>query len=519
MSRKSKNCIRGLIFFISALLISSCSSGEIENHSDAGDDSGSETAGLDAGTEQDAGADVIEYYDAGLLDEFWGEAPDTDTRIALFDDLWQELADNYAAFGAAPVDWDEIRDRYRPEIRKARGYGRFFALLSRMIAELRDAHTRVISSEICGNLRDIPMYEKRPPVFVKWDYKNALGVCITPLDDNSLLVYKAEPDNPAGLKPGDILLGYDGKTWSENIEWIDERELPLCGLQGTTDLTEHYRKMYWIVANAHLFGELDFMRHGSAEKESISTESLISYSTDILCTDQIGIDSVDFPSEPPNANGTGMTSWGVIPGTNIGYIYIYSWGPEVLVDFETAALELMNTDALIIDQRFNLGGFPPTESGAFAILFNEDIESIMDTAVRADPDDYLALEINENNSFGIDADESTFYDNPIAVLQGPKAGSGGDMFPYLMSYHPRVRRFGRPTQGHFSAMGYYWNPDPYLNDLQVGYAMEVMLDMDGNLLHGTLQYPEEKVWLDPDDAADGIDTVIESALKWIESEQ
>ena len=44
----------------------------------------------------------------------------------------------------------------------------------------------------------------------------------------------------------------------------------------------------------------------------------------------------------------------------------------------------------------------------------------------------------------IDADEATYYDHPIAVLQGPHAASAGDIFPYFMRNHPRARRFGLP---------------------------------------------------------------------------
>jgi len=45
-----------------------------------------------------------------------------------------------------------------------------------------------------------------------------------------------------------------------------------------------------------------------------------------------------------------------------------------------------------------------------------------------------------------------------------------------------------------------------------------MVDTDGNCLQGREQELDVEVWLDPDDVAYGIDTVVETALEWIEYE-
>ncbi|MCP4674575.1 MAG: hypothetical protein GY854_03475 [Deltaproteobacteria bacterium] len=133
-----------------------------------------------------------------------------------------------------------------------------------------------------------------------------------------------------------------------------------------------------------------------------------------------------------------------------------------------------------------------------------------------DSEDRTALVMSEDQWMYIDADESTFWDKPIAVLTGHKADSGGDLWPYLMSYHPRVRRFGRPTNGAFSGWQLFWEIDPYLGDLHMAYPPCAMVDTDLNMVHGTDIHPEVSIWLEQDDVAQGIDTVVEAAIAWIE---
>ncbi len=471
------------------------------------------------------------------VDAFWGEGPDEETRLALFDEIWQELADHYAAFAVKDIDWDQERSVYRTRVEAAKSHGRFFQALSDLLGNmLQDGHTWIFSEKIC--LDFVPA--DRPPVFRLYMHTSTLGACATPTDDGDLLVYRVAPYNPAGLKPGDLILGYDGKTWSQQLKAIDDLGLPVCGFFAPSPQAQEYNRMVNVVNNAHLFETLDIRRRGTKADESIPVDDLLDYANDedrdlfnpasgLLCSEQLPVEGIEFPwtdyedSGDP-MDGAGQTMWGIIDGTNIGYIYLYSWGQSLFEDFEEAVADLMDTDGLVIDQRYNVGGYAAWEDG-LALLFDEDHTHVLWHAFRdTDAEDYTALDFEQSHpGYGwrnIIADTETFYDRPIAVLQGPHAASAGDIFPYFMTYHPHSRRFGLTTHGSFGGLSPYWytESDPYMSDLYMVYTNHTDFDSDLNYLQGTDQIPEEVVRLDPDDVAEGIDTVVQAALDWIADE-
>ncbi len=446
------------------------------------------------------------------VDGYWAEAPDTETRLAIFDQLWTTLGASYASFAASGVDWDAIRETYRPLVEAAESQGRFFQLLGDIFLTLQDGHSYIVSYEVCR-------YDATgsPPALRLLDGATYSGACLTPLEDDSLLVTRVDPDNPAGLVPGDRVLGYDGWAWRHLRTRLVQAGLPVCGYHSSADLAQDMNWQSALLNNHHLFDTLDLHRHGEAEPERIDTEIFAGFYSDLVCSDQLPVEGVELPyTDYDGSHGAAETSWGVLEGTNIGYIYVYAWSGDVTTDFGTAVSELMGTDGLIIDQRYNNGGGTGAAMGGLALLFQEDVEHIMNCAVRDDPDDYTSMAINSWGWHAFEADPSTYYDRPIAVLVGPRAISAGDLFPVYMTHHPRARRFGRTTDGSFGSIASTWAPDPYVADLYMAYTYAACIDPDMSWLQGAEAPPETEVWLDPEDVAEGRDTVVEAALAWIE---
>ncbi len=467
-------------------------------------------------TELDAGVDATP---GDQVDTFFGAAPDRETRLEIFDTIWNDFERLYAGFGPAPIDWYEVREQYRPAIERAESYGRFFALLSEIFIGLRDGHTVIGSKRVC----DTPLTE-RPPLFVHSDWASTLGACVTALADDNLLVYRVHPDNPAALEPGDIIIGYNGKPWRELLTEIDRWKIPVCGRAAGAARAEDHIRMNSAMNNAHLFKTLEILRLASGKVESISTDGLLSDSSTVLCTEQMAIDGIGFPcNDWDTCLGVGYygednASWGILPGTNIGYIYLYSWLPNLERAFATAVTELFDTDGLIIDQRFNFGGQSSNSYEALSLLLRDSVEDVMNCVRRDETvSDITALEIHPGKWRDLVADPETFYDRPIAVLQGPHAISAGDMVPYYLRYHPRTKHFGMLTNGTFGGSHTYWNPDPIIEDLSVGMSTVICVDSNEEPLQGADIAPDVEVWLEQDDVAAGIDTVVETALAWIQS--
>ena len=507
--------IFAVIFLLTLLFYVSC--GDQENNSDQ-DNESDEDSVIDEEVDDADGIEDIVFptkEEMGKrIDEFWGKAPEKPDRLEVFDKIWETLGAKYAGFVTGNVDWDEIYSRYRPEVEKADSFGRFYFLLSGIFREIQDAHTPIVGEKVCMTAEEDISLNKRPPVFITPYNKTNIGACVTVDENDQLLVYKVAQNNPAGLEPGDIIVGYDGKKWEDLLDQIFEWELPSCGFISSSDEAQEFALKRSVMSNAHLFKYLNFKKYGSEEIVSYRTDDIQLVKTDIKCTEQLPVEN-----GPEIVETKAETSWGRLPDSNIGYIYISGTASENS-KFEQAAEELMDTDGLIIDERFNGGGWG-AQKGVVALLFNEDVKGKLFNIPRDDSEDYLSMDFDNPSEFYFEADPQTFYDKPIAVLVGPLAGSGGDIFPYLMSFHPKAERFGMITNGSFGTV-MQWNismPDSAIVDFYLGYTYAVCYDEDMNLVQGKAEYPEVEVWFNQEDVRNGVDSVAQKAIDWIKEER
>jgi hypothetical protein len=171
------------------------------------------------------------------------------------------------------------------------------------------------------------------------------------------------------------------------------------------------------------------------------------------------------------------------------------------------------------------------------MLFDRPVPTI-GVAMRADPTDHLKLRPAvgaETFNFGDVGDDPqpgtpphyqiigmleprdydrAAYDRPIAVLTGPNTVSSGDHGALRLSFHPRARIFGKPTSGAFD----FFTPiDDLGPEWLARYALLNTYPIDtphDYLTHDELAI-DEPVWLQPDDVAQGKDTVVDAALNWI----
>ena len=454
---------------------------------------------------------------AALIDATWGPGPPAADLLEFFDGLWTAIDEEYGAFHNLDVDLEEIRQRYRPEIAAGVSRGRFAAILNYFSFALKDAHTYFIDGEV--NWGTAP--EPGVPLFVvgAWLDNSRFGAGLTPLPNDTLLVYKALPNHVLGLQPGDIVLGYDGVPWSVLYRQLWESELPihLAWVCGSTDASMKHCLMMSAGLNWHLFDTIDVVKYDTGEVVHLPTNPLHYQSGRIWGNEQLpvaGVEMPDFWEED-------YITWGIVDGTQIGYIYVASWSwlsrHQISEKFHEAILELMfdhDTTGMIIDFRFNLGGDMREAHWGYALLFNETVREVA-FDIRGDPNDHYDMVPHPTHTaeaFTIHGVETTFYDRPIAVLTGPGAVSNGDWESLRTRFHPMVRTFGRPSNGAFTSsdstsVGPFWW-------LTAATGSGYLIDGHHYLAHTGVQ-PDVEVWLTPDDVAQGRDTVVEAAIRWI----
>ena len=458
------------------------------------------------------------------IDAAWGPGLPTARKLEIFDLFWKTVDERLATFqGIEDVDWQALRDRYRPEVASGVSRGRFAAIMNALALALRESHT--VASDRLVNQQTLP----RPGVPLlsigPW-LENTFGACVTAQDDGSALVIDVAPNHPLGLEPGDRVLGFEGRPWTQILPELIQAELPHSArFWGASPSSFEHTFVASGPLNWHLFSSIDVRKFHGGHVEHLSTAALTGGPISRFCTEQPDLPGIAKP-RPRETGFQNLVSWGVLPGTRIGYIYVWGWsGNAVSREFAQAVEELtqrQSTDGLIIDFRFNLGGGMFFSNPGLAMLFERPMPTI-GFAVRLHPYDHFHLAQAPPAYYLLDFPAEVVppyghpdhrsYAKPIAVLTGPGALSAGDQVALRMTFHPAVRVFGKSTAAAFNSPLPINLDSGWFSRFAVADAY-IVGDPHNYLTHD--EFPvDERVWLRPEDVAAGRDTVVEAARRWI----
>jgi hypothetical protein len=262
-----------------------------------------------------------------------------------------------------------------------------------------------------------------------------------------------------------------------------------------------------------LFDTIDVVKYTSGDTLHLPTTPLIRAQMNLFCTEQL-----DIPGIPkPNFYGGQVVSYGIITGTNIGYIYVWMWAGDAEQEFLDAVQALIRTDGLIIDFRTNYGGDMFLSDLGLNLLFDTTTETI-GIATRCDRSNREALCFYGFPSVYNIWGSPPGYQKPIAVLTGPGAASSGDQVALRMHFHRRARIFGKPTSTTFNSpvMSSLDNPDWFFAYAQ---ADAYLLSSRADPIYLThVGFPVDySTWHTPSAVAHGRDNVVDAACAWISS--
>jgi hypothetical protein len=266
--------------------------------------------------------------------------------------------------------------------------------------------------------------------------------------------------------------------------------------------------------NWHLFDTIDIVKYSTGDTVHLPTSLLAGDTMHLFATEQMGIPGVSMPSPDSNPSVT----FGVVSGRLIGYIYGWRWWTAtVSTEFYSAINALLRIPTLkgvIIDFRYNEGGgFFPSTPG-LQLLFKDSTPTIC-FSYRNNPSNHYSMTIYDPGDDNVIPGNGIGYDKPIAVLVGPAAVSAGDHVAYRMTFHPRVRTFGKSISATFNAPTGLYPDTTWRCQYAEGEASPVS-DPTYYLSHRELPV-DVPVWHTRDAVARGEDTVVTAAMAWIDS--
>jgi hypothetical protein len=458
-----------------------------------------------------------------IIDTTWGSGRPLNEKLAIFDAYTKLLTEDCAIFnslGIDPTEWNSIKSSYRSRIDSSTSRGAFAALMGRLAYGMNNVwalawDTTVLMKPLCPGT----------PVMYIGSFEVAhFGAVLTVLPDSSLLVLRTLENHPLGLEPGDIVLGYEGVPWKELVDELLDSGIPIFYFQRNAKSSVRYNELAYAGMNWHLFETIDIVKYASGDTLHLPVSSLLSLPVSMKeyvfggehlmwNNEQLPVPDVHFP-DPVKVNEQSVT-YGIVEGTNIGYIYIFEEHENTNVQFYNAVNSMMGTDGLIIDIRSNTSGWPIPIAG-LNLLFNKHLNTIED-AVRCNNTDFSLCSLGNQNEYSINGDPMSWYDKPIALLTGPHSAGIGDQLAYMISYHPVARSFGKSTcagPGNveepillIAEEWRFWYPS---SDKYLATNPEI-------LLNGREFPVDEPVWFDREGVANGEDGVVNKALEWIQN--
>ncbi len=385
--------------------------------------------------------------------------------------------------------------------------------MAQFAMSLRDGHTWAWD-------RGVTLSALSPgvPVLVLYPFAQAdhFGAVLTALPDSTALVLRTIPNHPLGLQPGDIVLGYEGVPWMQLVRELLNAQLPVF----SNGVGAASAGIHSLIRNAgnnwHLFSTIDILKHSTHDTLHLSVQPLLGLPADPM----MGNEQMEIPGIPMSFyrgwpwTPTGqLLSSGRLPSANVGYIRLLGEYPSSAADplFATAVDTLWNAEGLIIDLRWNSGGWS-TFDQAFARMYSQRLYTIND-AYRISSSVLELAPVAHSEWFVIPGVQGSIYDRPLAVLLGPTCVSMGDITAQRLRYHPMVRFFGKPP---IASLG---------DNVDVtGYGGWWLHHSTSDMYHvsqpgiyiNRQEFPiDDPVWFNPDDVAQGIDPVLERAVQWI----
>ena len=397
------------------------------------------------------------HFDRTFAFSLYQETDLQDYQELAFLTAWGKLRDWYYDPGYHGADWNALKEKYRLAARCAQSQSVFSRVMQLLLGELNSSHLGFTDSDSSRKEWD------KSVSFQSWQTVTAhLGLRFDPAyAGNGWKILSIVPDSPADqvalkLAPGDLVTEIDGQAVTSTTD-------PTSVLNGpenrkvTLTVQSDKNESRTLTVPSTTFGPI---------REKLKTAAF------------------EASRKHVREAGNGL----------LGYLNIQRMNWDDYYRFEQEIFaEGFDKDGLIIDVRDNTGGF--VADRILSVLCG----SVHSIAVARD-----AAPAYLSGYWG-----RPVWDKPIVVLCNQNTVSNGEIFTHAIKTLKRGKIVGVATSG-----GVIATTDIALLDLGTlrlplrGWFLPDGTDME---LHGT--QPDEVVWNDPADLANGVDRQLDTAIR------
>lgn len=305
-------------------------------------------------------------------------------RQKTFEKIWQTVNDKYFDPNFGGVDWKAAHERYAPQVANAKTDAEFFALMEKMLGEIKTSHLEILTPDTLEKL-------KAPGATTGLGLREIENqVVITRLLDDSSAA-------KANLKLGYAITKIDG----EAVKNLDDAKVKLSGTPNTTL-------------------KLSYLDETDTERETTLTRA------PLAATDK-------------GTLGGGLNLYALFNskriGADIGYFSFTNFLPLMNERIAAAIASFKDTRGIIIDLRGNGGGDDGVALKMANQLFDKPVQ-LMITKTRKGEDLYYKARPAKNP-----------YRGTVVILIDEYSGSASEQIAAGLQESKRAYIIGKTSEG------------------------------------------------------------------------
>ena len=390
--------------------------------------------------------------------------------VSTFEVVWKKLNKTYFDPTFGGLNWKDAHDRYMPQINTVEEDEEFYKLVNKMLWELKVSHANLVPPGFLALREPLVCAEGSPGIDIRMLNSMAVITSVKP----------GSPAEKAGLCSGYVIEAINNISIEQIVR---EAELILRPPYNSSGRIAIITKEVL----SHIYGAHE-------------TEVLISYSDERGEKSEKKIVRARRSGQAVGPNGIlflAVEFEARLLDNGIGYIRLNTFQPPLAPQISNAIKSMGNVTGIIFDLRGNSGG---------------EIEEMPDLFLEERTLLYLSKSRNRETKIFFDPANDVFK-GPLVLLIDQLSGSACELFAGCMQEIGRAVVVGESSPGAVmeSDMKIFPNGAIFM------YPVSQLSTPEGTVLEGHGVIPDIEVGLDREMLLKGIDSQLESAIRYLEN--